>query len=562
MKKHLFVSVLAAFLASCTQSPKKQPYEVSYGRDPGRLTATDGPSVYKTRGLCNGLPRVQEVRLAPGFCLGVVDTGEGLGKPRYTLQVDANTLLLADMGDGWKINTGKLYLLTKAQNRWQRRLLFGFDQLPAGKKCIMDRPNQLTRGPNNEIYLTSTQCIAVIHPQARTPAEMVDIKLSGLPADGLHPLKVIVFDAAGNMYMNVGSVTDNCELETSDTCGELEARAQIRKYHRLSDGSFDPRYTVFARGQRNSMGMHWDEKNQALWTAENSRDYIERKNSALNGQEKPSDEFNIITENAELDWPYCYDHGLISPEFPHADCTRYVRPSLLYPAHSAPLSFLMYTGTLFPAWYQNRLLVTFHGYRGYGHRIVTYKRDADLRPVGEPLSLVYGWDAKPGRMVGAPVGITQGLDGSVFITEDTPKKILQLYYNATEGNGAAVAELKVGNLPQDQSQLARDFARAEERRRVPFEAKLRSANAPLFSQIQSRILDQHCARCHAGLTYPGMQILRYDDIGNYKKLKDALLPLLTGNGMPQMPLGGLPENSRAELLGLVQRWIEAGSPAP
>lgn len=559
MKKHLFVLILGAFLTACSQTPVKKPNEVSYGRDPGRLSANT--SAYVTRGLCNGLPRVQEVRLAPGFCLGLVDNGEGLGKPRYTLQIDANNLLLVDMG-GWAANTGKLYILTKQNNRWVRRLLLGSEQLPNDKKCIMDRPNQLLRGPGNEIYLTSTQCIATVQPFAANAAAAITIKVSNLPADGLHPLKAIAFDAAGNMYMNVGSISDNCELETGETCRELENRALIRKYHKLSDGSYDSRFSVFARGQRNSMALHWDEKNQALWAAENSRDYIERKNSALNGQEKPSDEFNIITENAQLDWPYCYDASQVSPEFPHADCSRYTAPHLLYPAHSAPLSFLMYTGTLFPSWYHNRLLVTLHGYKSYGHRIVTYRRDADLRPMGEPLSVVYGWDAKPGRMVGAPVGITQGLDGSVFITEDTPKKILQLYYNASEGNGTAVAELRVGNLVQDQSQLARDFQRAEERRRAPFESKLNSPNAPLFTQIQSRVLDQHCARCHAGLTYPGMQILKYDDVGNYKKLKDILMPLLTGNGMPQMPLGGLPDDSKDSLMALVQRWIDAGYPAP
>jgi len=37
---------------------------------------------------------------------------------------------------------------------------------------------------------------------------------------------------------------------------------------------------------------------------------------------------------------------------------------------------------------------------------------------------------------------------------------------------------------------------------------------------------------------------------------------LTGDGLPQMPLGGLPEESREELIGLVQRWLDAGSPEP
>lgn len=559
-KIHLSCLFFIALLSSCTSKPIKTPNEVSYGKDPLRKEAN--LSVYKTSGVCNGLPRVQDVKLAPGFCLGVVDTGEGLVKPRFALQIDPTHLLLVDMG-GWNANRGQLHLLTLINKKWVRTPLLNSAALPADKKCILDRPHQLIKGPDNEIYLTSVQCIATLKPLEKNIVDSIQIKISGLPADGLHPLKSIVFDAASNIYMNVGSISDNCEMETSDTCRELENRALIRKYLRLPDGSYENNYIVFARGQRNSMGLYWDESNQALWTAENARDYIERKNSQLNGQEKPSDEFNILTENTVLDWPYCYDQSLVSPEFPKADCSKYTPPHLLFPAHSAPLTLMMYTGTLFPPWYKNRLFVTLHGYKSYGHRIVTYKRNDKLQPVGEPLSIVYGWDAKAGgQMVGAPVGITQGLDGSVFIVEDTSAKVLQLYYNANEGNGTPVAELKVGNLKQDQSQLAVDFKRAEDKRKVAFEAKLTKANVPLFSQIQTQLLDQHCARCHSGVTYPGMQILKYDDVGNYKKLKDVLMPLLTGNGLPQMPLGGLPEESKDQLMALVQQWLDAGSPAP
>lgn len=559
-KIHLSSLFFIALLASCTSKPVKTPNEVSYGKDPVRKEAN--LSVYKTSGVCNGLPRVQGVSLAPGFCLGVVDTGEGLVKPRFALQLDPTHLLLVDMG-GWNANRGQLHMLTLTNKKWVRTPLLNSAALPADKKCILDRPHQLIKGPNDEIYLTSVQCIATLKPLEKNIVDSIQIKVNGLPTDGLHPLKSIVFDGTGNMYMNVGSITDNCEMETSDTCAELENRALIRKYIRLPDGSYDNNYVVFARGQRNSMGLYWDEKNQALWTAENSRDYIERKNSQLNGQEKPADEFNILTENTVLDWPYCYDQSLVSPEWPKADCGKYKAPQLLFPAHSAPLTLMMYTGSLFPPWYMNRLFVTLHGYKSYGHRIVTYKRNDQLQPVGEPLSIVYGWDAKAGgQMVGAPVGITQGLDGSVFIVEDTSAKVLQLYYNASEGNGTPVAELKVGNLKQDQSQLAVDFKRAEDKRKVAFDAKLAKPSVPLFTQIQSKLLDQHCARCHAGITYPGMQILKYDDVGNYKKLKDVLMPLLTGNGLPQMPLGGLPEESKDQLMALVQQWLDAGSPAP
>lgn len=553
--------------ASVSQKPVAQKVvskvlnQVSYGQDVLRKEAS--ASAYKTSGICNGLPKVP-VKTAPGFCVGLVDNGEGLVKPRYTYQLDANHLLVSDMG-GWKANNGKFYLLTFSNNKWNRKLFFDASTSSAAKKCILDRPHQIVAGPDNQIFLTSASCIATMRwPVTETVDKSISIKITGLPTDGLHSGKVIVFDQQGAMYVNIGSITDNCELETTDRCQEIEgvsARAVIRKYTRLSDQSYDPNFEIYARGQRNSMAMFWDEKTQVLWAGENARDYIDRKDSALNGNEKPSDEFNLIQKDDQLDWPYCYDDGKRSPEFPNADCTAYKKPHLLFPAHASPLGFLMYTGKQFPKWYQNRLLISFHGYATYGHRIVTYKRNDLLQPVGEPLSVVYGWNATAGQSVGSPVGITQALDGSVFITEDNSQKILQLYYDPKLGDGTPVAELKLGSMPIDNSQLAINFKKAEEKRRIVMEAKLQKSEVSLFSQIQNKLIDQNCTMCHGSLSYPGMQILKYDDVGNYKKLKDQLWPRLQGQGMAQMPPGGILTN-KDELFALVQKWIQAGSPPP
>lgn len=549
---------------SSAVTEKKELHKVSYGdAEPKRKQATAALSVYKTSGLCNGLPKIS-IKTAPGFCLGLVDTGEGMIKPRYTLSIDATHLLTTDMG-GWKVNNGRLYLLTFENKKWIRKTLLDASMLPAPTKCILDRPNQVIHGFNNEIYIASASCVGTIKPFAKDVAASIEVKISGLPNEGLHPIKAITFDDVGSIYMNVGSITDNCELETSDTCHELEgdpARGVIRKYFRLTDNSYDPKFEIFAKGQRNSMALLWNEPTQSLWTGENARDYIERKDSVLNGQEKPSDEMNIVQKGDQLDWPYCYDEGKVSPEFPNSDCSKYKHPHLLFPAHSAPLSYLRYTGKLFPAWYQNRLLVTLHGYAPYGHRIVTYKRNDQSEPVGDPLSVVYGWDAQGDQVVGAPVGITQADDGSVFITEDTGQKILQLYYDAKAGNGTAIAELKVGTIKQDNSKLAADFARAEEKRKIAFTAKLANKNLPLFTQIQNKLIDQNCTVCHGGLSYPGLQILKYDDIGNYKKLKEQLWPRLQGQGVPQMPPSGLPDAHKQELLDLVKKWVDAGEPTP
>lgn len=562
MKSVLWLICIVLFFSTgCVAPQTKIVYEAASRKVDRDVAST---SAYTTKGLCGGLPRVTSVKAAPGFCLGLLDSGEGLVKPRYALQIDESRILLTDMG-GWNPHKGSIYLLTLKNGAWSRTLLLSLKNTPTDKKCILNGTQQVIIGPGQLVYVTSTECVATLDPKSKDLAQSLKIRLSNLPTDGLHAAKIIVFDAEGNMYMNVGSRTDNCENETSEICQEtrgFDGRGVIRKYRPLGNGDYDSQHTIFAEGQRNSLGLHWDEKSQSLWTVENARDYINRVDTRLNGEEHPSDEFNIIRERAVLDWPYCYDAGVASPEFPYTDCTQYQKPFLLFPAHSAPLSLLMYTGKLFPPWYQNRLLISFHGYESYGHRIVTYKRDNDLQPVGEPLSVVYDWDRKPSQKVGSPAGITQALDGSVLIVEDNSQKVLKLFYNEKDGNGSPVAELKVGTAKRNDDELQKEFLRAQKKRQDAFTLKLKQQDVPLFTQIQDKVLNQNCTICHGGMNYPGMQILMYDDIGNYKKLKDHLLARVKGDGVPQMPPSGLPEKTKAELIQLIEKWVSVGSPAP
>ncbi len=541
---------------------KKPLNEVSYGQDSSRKSAS--VSGYVTSGLCAGLPRVTSVKTAPGFCLGVLDAGLGLVKPRYALQIDARRILLTEMG-GWNANLGQIYLLTLTNNKWERTSLLNARNASPETKCLLNLTHQLVKSPDGLIYLTSAECVASLDPSNEHLLDNLKIRMAHLPTDGLHNLKAITFDPQGNIYMNVGSRTDNCENETTDVCADtqgLEGRGVIRKYEKLPDGSYDTHHSIYSSGQRNSMALYWDDKNSELWTGENSRDYINRVDTNINGLEHPGDEFNVVRQHAQLDWPYCYDFGTPSPEFGKADCTKFQKPNLLFPAHSAPLSFLMYTGTLFPTWYQNRLLISFHGNQDYGHRIVAYKRNDQLQPVGEPLSLVYGWDAKGSQAVGSPVGLTQAADGSVLIVEDNSQKVLKLSYDATDGNGTAVAELKTGTDKADDSELMQAFLRTQKKRQDVFQKKLTGPSVSLFTQIQNKVIDQNCVACHGGLRYPGLQILMYDDIGNYKKLKDQILARIKGDGVPRMPPYGLPETLKAQLIDLVERWNTAGRPPP
>jgi glucose/arabinose dehydrogenase len=120
--------------------------------------------------------------------------------------------------------------------------------------------------------------------------------------------------------------------------------------------------------------------------------------------------------------------GTSSPEFKSADCTKYTKPVVLLPPHAAPLGMTYYFGRGFPPEYAGSLLIAYHGYRKYGHRIVAISADQDGMPRAAPRDLVSDWGARSGQRMGAPVDIKVGADGAAYISEDRNGTVLRLFY--------------------------------------------------------------------------------------------------------------------------------------
>lgn len=537
-------------------------------------------SQYQIAGTCNGLPRVK-VSTAPGFCLGLVDCGDGMVMPRQSLVLNPSQLLVTDMG-GWNPNNGKLYLLTRKGNQFQRQTLLDGKTLPAEWKKLMDRPHTILKGPDQKVWIGSATTIYSLDPAASNLLSTVQVRLDALPSDGLHPLKAFVFDDASHLYLNMGAATNNCQASgvpansVAKACQEGETNALIRKYNLQADGTLNPRFEVFAKGLRNSVAMVWSPDHQALIQGENSRDAINKADPHLDDATTPNDEVNVVREGKHYGWPYCYNSGLTSPEFPGFDCGSYEKPKILLPAHSAPLSILSYSGSLFPKWYQGRLLFALHGYREKGHRIVAFLRDDQGLPTGKPLSVVYGWDARGDQALGSPVSLSLSPDGSVYITEDKSRKVLQLYYDPQKGDGKPVSELGSVADPQPATPSSED-----ETLRKSFEERLHAPNVPLFTRIQDQLIHRNCVQCHGGAAFPGIQMKMFDDRGNARNflaaregrsplvvpnqpMQSELYQRLLGiNGQPQMPPMGFSSSQEQQSLAeLVKQWIEAGAPLP
>jgi glucose/arabinose dehydrogenase len=515
---------------------------------------------YTPTGSCDGLPRI-EVETPRGICTGVV--AEGFRFPRTVTPLTDGSLLVVDMG-GWIPKRGSLWRLSRdaaTRTYVKRKVLEG-----------LDRPHGAAIGPDGLLYIGEISRVFRFNPDATNPAATVETVVQGLPTDGRHPLKALLFDRQGHLYVNIGSASDNCEATNGyaptdgRSCPEAEghsARGVIRRYTLSGPNRTATSWRNHAVGLRNSMALALHPESGLLVQGENARDSINRADRRLDDRTEPKEELNILVPWQDYGWPYCYGDNQTSPEFKGFDCSRMRKPALQLPAHVAPLGMAYYFGGMFPDWYKGKLLVTYHGYRDFGQKLVAIPTDALGKPVGEPFELIKGWHKKGSQPMGAPVGVSVGADGSIFLVEDKNGTVLRLFFDPRQGDGIPTPGLSV-NPTHDSGLQARcrDLATRDD----------------AFSRLQRDIIDPLCTSCHgaAGGHAGNLLLARCDDIGNARRLlaprpghepfviprglQSELYLRLEGKtpGLPPMPAGGL----SPEHLEEVARWINEGAPVP
>ena len=334
--------------------------------------------------------RFRQLKVPPGFKINVFASGQG--NARMMLLLPNGTILLTRYdigqvsalrdtnGDGVADATPLVASITKVHGLALR---------------------------DNTVYLASETKLFRMALGANgtlgTPVEF-----ASMPPGGLHPRRTIGFDAAGLLYVSIGSTCNNC--------GDFGSPEYATLVRMRPDGG---QRSVFARGLRNMIGFDWHPVTGQLWGMDNGSDD--------RGDAVPPEELNLMQEGADYGWPSCYARrkvdklSLQDGSIPFRDCAETTPMARGYPAHSAPIAFVFYKGTQFPPAYHNNAFFAVHGswnrLRPTGYKVVRV-RFAHGRPMGfqdfASGSLIENGRAQFGR----PAGLVVASDGALLISDD------------------------------------------------------------------------------------------------------------------------------------------------
>lgn len=389
---NLLLSVI--FLSACTLRIAS----------PGRLTDEPAPTAIPLPGWGSETqsrvinPPERPINLPSGFGISVY--AKGLDDPRMIAVGGDGYLYVAERGAG---------RILRLPDRNGDGLL---DQIEVAADGLI-RPSSLDFYRDGSLYVGETQRIVrLVDPDGDGIYQVLDEVISGLPVGG-HSTRTVLFSPDfESLFVSIGSSCNVCNE------GD-ERRAAIMRYD--PDGS-DPR--VFAKGLRNAVGITFRPGTVELWATNNGRDFL--------GDDLPPDAVYLIQESGDYGWPRCHVGRIIDPVFGNSGaCENVIPPVVEIQAHSAPLGLEFYSGDQFPEEYQGDLFVALHGSWNrsvpVGYKVIRIPIDADGIP--QPAEdFAVGWLVR-GSAWGRPVDLVTGLDGSLYLSDDTGGKIYRIFFD-------------------------------------------------------------------------------------------------------------------------------------
>ena len=272
--------------------------------------------------------------------------------------------------------------------------------------------------PNGVAFHNGALYVAEIHRILRfddieakldNPPEPV-VVTDTLPTDRWHGWKFIGFGPDGKLYVPVGAPCNVCTRNDKRYASLLRMNA---------DGS---QLEVFAEGIRNTVGFDWHPDTKELWFTDNGRDNL--------GNDVPPDELNLAPKpGLHFGFPYCHAGRIPDPEYNSKPCTEFIPPAQELGPHVAAIGMRFYTGTMFPAEYQNQIFIAEHGSWNrqdpIGYRVMLVRLENNKATSYEVFA--EGW--LQGNVAwGRPSDVLVMPDGALLVSDDRANAMYRISY--------------------------------------------------------------------------------------------------------------------------------------
>lgn len=284
--------------------------------------------------------------------------------------------------------------------------------------------------PHGMVFQCTDRCrlyIAESHQISAFDYDQANLKafnqtpLVDLPDGGLHFTRTLLFRTErpeeNRLMVSIGS--------SCDTCIEKDERRAAIWQLDLTDNSFEP----FAKGLRNSVFMALHPGTGYLWATDMGRDHL--------GDGLPPDEVNIVKENLNYGWPFCYGKNVHDTKF---DTTNHrvpcqepkTMPSHIdIPAHSSPLGLAFFPTEGWPEEFHGDLLMAYHGSWNRtiptGYKLVHYDLDK-LGNLLDTTDFMTGLLRPDGTSLGRPADVLIEPNGIIYVSDDKAGVIYRIEY--------------------------------------------------------------------------------------------------------------------------------------
>ena len=386
------------------------------------------------------------ITLPKGFCATVF--ADKVGAPRH-MAVGPDGTVYVNNRSRKPSSSGSLLALKDTKGDGRADVVEHFGPADGGGTGIGIYKNGLFVDLGDEIVRYE------LNPGDIAPKGKPQAVVSKIPTNGDHKSRQFSIDPQGNLFLNLGSATDSCQVENRaqespgiDPCVELEQHSGIWRFDANKTGQVFTPAARYATGLRNAAGIDYDGAGRVFAT-QHGRDQLHENwpnlYSSKEGSEQPAEILVELREGGDFGWPYCYfdaaqNKHVLAPEYGGdggkavGRCADKLPPVAAYPAHWAPNDLTIYKATAFPEQYRGGAFIAFHGSWNrsdgpqQGYKVV-FQPLADGKASGPYTVFADGFrDGDPDGVEHRPTGLAVGPDGALYISDDAAGRIWRIVY--------------------------------------------------------------------------------------------------------------------------------------